>query len=258
MKKNSELVIGDKIEVPVSHTDRRDVYVIDRMTATQYVSGSRRFRKTDLRIIGAKYPSEMYGYQPKGKNEMICVETKMTENGKVVAGNGADEYMFAAFEAPAEQPQNLSLIITDEQMRKISNLPDAYMVVNVDRVAGSSVVLVASEERCYGHVGGALLFGGGDTWTCVDPCKVTKNFTVTGFGYTDPVTGNGLWLTCDPSITDDGEHFAARAVDIDLNNYMITWDMRPHAIAAARGEEDAYCNDGDECDWDKYTVEILG
>jgi hypothetical protein len=64
MKKNSELEVGDIIEVPVPHTAHVTKHVITRVTATQYITSTRKFNK-QLKVLGTngKYP--VYGQQPK-------------------------------------------------------------------------------------------------------------------------------------------------------------------------------------------------
>lgn len=67
MKKNSELEVGDIIEVPVSHTDCVTSHVITRVTATQYVTDlGARFNK-NLKKLGGRGNRnyDVYGQQPK-------------------------------------------------------------------------------------------------------------------------------------------------------------------------------------------------
>lgn len=218
-----ELNVGDVIQVPVSHTDRMRNFVIDRITPTQYVCGSKRFRKRDLGVVGAKFPQETRGYLPEVPEvpEVLEVLEVLEVNAKCTIDINSARMARVVEVGGCETP---------------------YVVVNMD---SKEVVYAANYDGVSGYIAGAQGAWGITAKLAIYSYEsLRSNFVVAGSDYIDPDTYMALWLLGNPSITDDGEHYAATAVDINGDTYRIEWvRIDPH------------CEDeGNACDWDDYIV----
>jgi len=129
MKKNSELEVGDIIEVPVPHTVHVTKHVITRVTATQYITSTRKFNK-QLKVLGTngKYP--VYGQQPKAI-EPVAEPVKAEPVGAVVTVDVTAETETTAPAAPKLTDADYVVVFKNpEQANEV-----AYVAANYNRAA---------------------------------------------------------------------------------------------------------------------------